>query len=406
MKQDEDYDIALLEEKNGILAAGSYCIQEKGTTEQLEERLGISSKEEIRKMVPKERSKPEGKEKISLQAKKNSVKSSGYKDNIEIKKMKPRIATAMKDRTKQELKSMFSKKILAEQEVAVQENTTENFGNTIPTDFLKNAGVLVIELLIHIVTLLGAAVTVGMFLMIMLLPLLIIISAIVCILAAVTLIIGVFVTPEDTTRDDFAVNKIVAYQEDVLEDAEDYKGKRYKGYKVEELVIEYSGISDITSNSDDILLVYLSEAADIDKTAESDGVVPLLNVNTLKENKAMDAALMDMLYISDVRYVKCRRKVEVVVTVTPAPAKGDGDGTASGAASSSEPKTKTITVIQYYYKATVTITGMSAEEWIEENRNKKEKSMYYFIADMFDSFGYEELGGDTVCQKYLNANLE
>ena len=399
-EQDTEFDVALLEEKNGVQMADAYQIQEKGTTEQLEEKLGVSSREEEGKKLPKERVEPRGNEKTAYQAQKHRVKGSSYKDNMKRKDKSSGRKKTMKDAAKKELKSIFAKQLLEEQAQEEQERAIENFGNTLAVNFLKKSGYLGLQVMIKaLVSFLGLlfSMLIGLVTTIVFaIPTIICIVTIVCVLLATSLISGIFVSSKDAAQDNFAVNRIIEYQESLINEAKAYNGKWHWGYNIEEVIIRYSGISNISSNSDDILLAYMTEATG-EKIMETDNIAPLMNVNTLNEKKAMNSALKDMLYISNVSYEKCSEEILVVVTPTPA------------SSSEEEPpvqEEQTITITRYYYKATVTISGISAKTWVQRNADAQELSMYSLLENIFNSFGYKSLEGDAVCQKYLSASLK
>lgn len=433
----ESYDIAELEEKNGIHAVRSNPQSEKGTTEQLEEKLGISSKEEQAKKIPKERVEPEGTAKTSYQAKKNGVRNKKNRDDRKKKREKGKSSKrsgAMKNAAKREMKNVIVNQILKEEEDSGLQEA--NSVQTVLTEYFKSMGKRSAKLaykgMKYILGLLAEVFILLLGLLLLLVPALIVLITAMAVVIAIAVIAGIFVTPENAAKEDFAANRISAYQAELLEEAESYNGDWHWGYYVEEVNIKYKGISNISANSDDMLLAYMANAAEDGDLGEEVNQAPLLNVDTLGEEWAMDEVLKDMLYISDVTYEKCTR--EIVVTVTPTPTATPAPTVSPTPEPSMTalptpvqvptqtpdqklsptpipsptptPEPETIIITETYYVVHVTITGVDADAWVTENVGGKEKALYSFLEELFISFGYQALGGDTVCQKYLNADMQ
>lgn len=423
----EEYDISELESKHGIRTRKRERNSgEEQNARQMEQRLGVSPTENgQKKKVPRERAEPQGEEKTSQQAGKNKVKSRRQSDNL--KKKKAGRSVALKEAAKREMKLQAARQVLDERKEPEENGMGTGIGQVLRSEFMSAAGKIGIKLLSKGLIFLGSFLVTLLLgclsLLISLIPFIVVTAGLVCVLAAAALITGIFVTPDITTLDSFAVNRITAHQEALLEEVDSYDGKWHWFHCVEEVEVRYDGISDIASNSDDILLAYMTEAADLDKVMEDDGTAPLLNVNTFSEKWAMSDVLDGMLYISDVEYIKRTRVVEAeaipvereklltigsfpLLATTVAPGGSSVPGTLATPAPEPTPEEEEKVEYETYYKVIVTITGIGAEEWVENNGNKEEDSIYTFLEEMFRSFGYHSMGGDEVCQKYLNADME
>ena len=528
IKNAREYDISGIEKRNGISSGKRLYVSAKTSTENLEQKNKVRSREEERagKNAPKERTKLQGEEKAEHVADKNKVHSKKQKDNLRKKKDKPKRKPESqgngKAALKREMKYFIVKQILAEGEDSGAGELVINVGSAVLSDRLKSLGRISLKLanvsgklalkliwkllaglLVLLLHILGG-------LLVMLLPVLLIgilvlaVPVIIVVIAA--MIVGLFVSPVDTTRDDFAVTVINEYQDEVYEEALDYVGKLHDWKRVDEVKVTYKGISNLDSNSDDILLVYFAKATDEGKFDEDTSQAPLLNVNTITEKWVMNDVLDDMLYIDSVTYAAETRKVIVWVTptatptpeptivivptptaspvptvtelpvptvtptpiptitpmptVTPAPTPiptlslsdmvaalqktpteeveqetnaeelvlmwvaepmTADEGNMGQLATSEQKLSPMLTatpsaapvqelvameVEKEFYVANVVIAGKSAEAWAADNLSSKEKSVYEFLKEMFVSFGYQEMGGDTVCQKYSESTLE
>ncbi|MBP3609488.1 MAG: hypothetical protein J6J42_04025 [Lachnospiraceae bacterium] len=343
--------------------------------ELLEQKLGISHKQEGTQKPPLGGSDVlEEEEKVSGQAEKNRIQSRRQRDNLREKKI--RRSGAMKEAAKREMKLQAVKKLMEEKEEFRHEEATTGIGRWMYSNIIsgaKRAGLkLLVKGLLFIGSFLVSLLLGCLSLLIALLPLLLVVMGVICVLVAVSVVAGIFVGPENVMREDFAVKMIYARQCEMLDIVESFEGSWYQDCRIEEVELEFEDVDDIMSNSDDILLAYMAKAADVDDMMEDGSAAPLLNVDTVREMLVLERVLEDMLYISAVEYVRYG---------------GETDEEA-------------------YYKAVVTITGMGAGRWIRANGNQEDREAYSFLYDVFHSFGYSSLGGDTVCREYLGMNRE
>lgn len=413
------YDVSSLEARNGIRPKDRARAAIKVRTEGLEAKNRVRSKAEQQKgkLTPKERESLQGKEKAEHIAEKNRVKSRDRKDNLKKKrkkaKKKKEVAAGA---AKREMKYLAARQVFMEGETSGVSEALAGIGKSVFLDWAqrlgkgsaKLAGKLLIKLsgalaalLFHVLLMLM------LFLLPFLVPIIIAFGAIVMVAGIAAMVVGIFISVEDTEQGDFAVKLINDYKAAVMAEAMGYEGRWHEQGEVEEVNISYSGMLGIDANSDDMLLVYMSKATDSRKLADDKGQAPLLHVDTNAEKKAMDAVLDEMFYIESVSYEE--RKRQVVVTVTPAPTPTDvsppepeHDGQGPAGDKAEEPETMTIT--QTYYVANVVIAGSTADAWMESN--SVDESVYFFLRDMFLSFGYVPGGGNVVCGKYMEAELE
>lgn len=433
----DEYDIAELEEKNGIKSAKNIQPEEKSSTEQLENKLGVSAKEETTKDVPRERIEAL-EDTTEGRAEKNGVRSTNQKDNVKKKKAsgnKSKYAEDMKKAAKREMKNLIINQILKEEE----NSESRAIDNTqfFLKEFCKNIGrksaVLAYKGMKYALMLGTQILILGIQIIFLLAPVLLVMITAILAMAAIAVIAGIFVTPENAALEDFAVNRIIAYQQELVCEAESYGDELYNGYYVEEVNIRYKGVPNIDANSDDILLAYMTYASDGNYEGEVNPA-PLLNVDTSNEMSSMEEVLEDMLYISDVTYEKNVREIKVTatptptvnptptiapvteITITPSPAPSlvptpimtpePSPVPTLSPLPTPTPTPEVIIIEEVYYVVNVTITGVEADIWVIENVSGKKESMYSLLRDLFDSFGYQSLGGDTVCQKYLNADVQ
>lgn len=448
-----EYDISVLEERNKISSGRTVYVSSRSSAENLEQKNKVRSRTEERKTnrAPREREELHGTEKAESIADKNKVRSKKQKDNLRKKKPKKHKKKKKSSGTgraalKREMKLFIMKQVLQEGEDSGAGELVLNAGVPMVMDKLQKIGKasmklsmkLIRKLLIGVFTLLGH-VLLGLLglLLPLLLPFVLIITAVGGVVAIASLIAGLFVSPVDATRDDFATTVIQAHQEEVLEDAYGYKGKSHNWKRVEYVNVSYRGIEDINSNSDDILLAYFSKATNENKFEEDSGQAPLLNVNSLTEKNVMKDVLKEMLFIESVTYATETLSYYIVVTPTPKPATVGPPAPTKAASEvlpvpspmpslppslsptpivspaptlspmpTPTPEPILLEVTEEYYVANVVIAGKSADEWVQNNLSKKEMSVYKFLLEMFKAFGYVKKGGDTVCQKYYNAMLE
>lgn len=293
---------------------------------------------------------------------------------------------------KHEMKLFVMKQVLAEGNDSGVGQLVATTGKAFLKDRIKNAAKwsgkkvlkltkkmlgLLLGVIFHLLFLLLGAVIV------IIIPILLVTAFLVCVVVVAAMLAGVFVSSADATKDDFAVTVIRNYQSELLEEAEKYVGTTYKGKNVEQVRIIYDGINSIDDNSDDLLLAYFIKATNENKFEEDASQAPLLNVNTIKEKKAMKEVLTGMLYKKQVNYIRKSRTVNVAVSPTEVVEKKES-----------------------YYVVDIVVSGKSVEEWSIKHFSDKEKDLYDFFLEMFQSFGYVEKGGDHVCTKYQKALLE
>lgn len=413
------YDVSSLEAKNGIRPEDRRRADIRGRTEGLEAKNRVRSKAEQQrgKLAPKERESLQGKEKADQLAEKNHVKSRDRKDNLKKKRKKARKKKGVAaGAAKRELKYLAARQIFMEGETSGVSEALVGIGKSVLVDWAqrlgkggaKLAGKLLIKLsgalaalLFHVLLMLM------LFLLPLLVPIIIAFGAIVMVGGIAAMVVGIFISVEDTEQGDFAVKLINDHKAAIIEEAEGYAGKWHDQKEVEEVNISYSGIARIDANSDDMLLVYMSIAADSRKLADGEGHAPLLHVDTNTKKKAMDVVLDEMFYIESVSYEEKTRQVVVTVTPAPTPAAAPPpepghDGQGAEGDKPEEPETRTI--IQTYYVANVVIAGITADAWREAN--SVDEQVYFFLRDMFLSFGYVPGGGNAVCVKYMEAELD
>lgn len=440
------YDISSLEEKHGISSGKKLIyVQAKNSCETLEQKNKVRSKEEEgkEKRRPKKREKPEGSQKTEHTAEKNKVRSKKQKDNLKKKRKsgKKKNANTSGAVMKHEMKLFVMKQVLAEGNDSGVGQLAAATGKAYLKDRIKNAakwsGKMVRKLTKKLLTLLlGLLCELAFFLLttvfVVVGPVLLMIASVVCVVGVAATLVGLFVSPADATKDDFAVTLIQNYQSELLENAQKKVGTTYKGKKVEQVNIIYEGIDSIDANSDDILLAYFVEATNENKFDEDDSQAPLLNVNTSNEKKAMKAVLAGMLYQESVTYSLETRTVYVTVTPTPTMTPIPSPATSitpipvppsaisptptpeapampapvPAASPAPAPVPEVVEVTESYYVVDIIISGKSAEEWSTNHFSEKEKEVYDFLLTMFQSFGYTEKGGDNVCKKYQEASLE
>ena len=437
LRRTAEYDIESIAEKNGIKSGQTVYVSSKNSIEELEEKNKVHSKEKTgeEQKVPKERKTPQGEEKTEQLAEKNKIKSKEHTDNLKKKEKKNGKKRAKKKTSgtsgataamKREMKYFIAKQLFQEGEDSGIGEAALGVGRAALGDVLKKLGKgmakVTGKLLVKLLMLLGSLLIQLISALVVLLfpilfPVLIVLFGVVALVVLASAVVGLFVGVDNTSQEDFAVRLINDHKTAIIEKAESYTGTMYKGKCVEGVELNFVGISDIDANSDDMLLVYMTEATDEGKFSEDSDQAPLLNVNTYSEKRVMNKVLKEMLYVQSVTYEKRIR--EITITITPAPV------TPSIVPSSMPTPTVTpsVTVIpsitvtptptpepeyivveEVYYIAHVTIGGINAEQW--EDISRKEETIYSFLYEMFRSFGYRPGGGETVCSKYLNAQLE
>ena len=421
LRNAKQYDVTNLEVKNGILSKKKENVLSSSATERIEQKLGINEKKEQNKekLVPKERN--EDKETIEHLAEKQNIRSKTRKDNLKrkpkkAKKEKSTIATA----AKRELKFFLAKQVLAEENNTSAGEVIVGFGKSVlatggqkvgnkirqgvSTVFFKIITSIIAILLPLLLSMLGLFMS-------FFLPFLIVLLLGGCFLVSIAVLAGLFVYSDDVKKEDFAVTLIDNYKTAIIQEANTYAREQWYGEELEKVTIAYDGISNMDANSDDILLAYLTEAAESSHFSIEDSQAPLLNVDTDAEQKAMNTVLREMLYIKTVIYEEKTRTVSIEVIPTP-PVTSDivpeeswnSEGTVPLLPESMKPEI--IERIETYYVATVVISGESANDWaIEHNKNQPE-CIYTFLVEVFESLGYQLKGGATVCEKYIKANLE
>ena len=420
----EGYDVSELAEKNGVRC---------------------KTKQQREKLMPKESVTLHG---ITGTAKRNNVQSKNDDGNLQKKQKK----SSKKNGTvanvaRQEMKLFIAKQVFMEGENSgagdaltgifrsVVRNGFQRFGKRV----LKQTG----RLLIWTVSLLLRFLVAFFSLLLpILLPVILLLLAVVLIAELAAVMIGFLLDASATAQSDFAVTIINDHKAAIMEEAEAYAGTVYDGKEVEEVVIRYSCITDIDSNSDDMLLAYMVTASRDQQVLEDGSQAPLLLVNTSGEQEAMAAVLQDMLFIKSISYEERTREIIVTVTPTPEPSKTPTlpaavtptpEATATPGAPAaqvtpmapaapatapqgavtpvpSETPTPSVTpapevtvITETYYAAIVVIEGSDAALWLQNHVIND--SVATFFTQMFRSFGYIPMGGDSVCSRYAEAAI-
>ena len=395
-----DYDYSSLEQKNGIQTPSKQLESTKEATERKENRLKVKErKTDTKGTGVKETEHLSNEEKVERGAEKNKLKSKKNKENLRKKKRISHngIASAV---AKREMKLIVVKQVLAEDENMNLTDSIANIGKAVATDFFQISSKKILRTaqksFLKVTFLLGSLLL-QLFMgfvsvcLLFLSPVIVVITGVVLVITGIALLAGFFLNPGDITKEDFAVSVIKDYTNQLMQEIDAYESNFYEGYPVETVYVTYSGIDTLDANRDDLLLAYMTLAAE-NQTFESDeSYAPILNVDKSEEEQAMRTVLEDMLYIGELTYKIEDREVLVKVETS----------------EETMQEEIWITQTEQYAVAEVTVVGKTAATWaINQGIVPEDGAFYWLLLDIFESFGYTAGGGDVVCRKYQEASLQ
>ena len=395
-----DYDYSGLEQKNGIQTPSKQLESSKEATERKENRLKVKErKTDTKGTGVKETKSLSNEEKVERGAEKNKLKSKKNKENLRKKKRISHngIASAV---AKREMKLIVAKQVLAEDENMNLTDSIAQVGKAVATDFFQVSSKKLFRTaqksFLKVTFLLGSLLL-QLFMgfvsvcLLFLSPVIVVIIEVVLVIAGIALLAGFFLNPGDITKEDFAVSVIEDYTNQLVQEIASYESNFYEGYRVETVYVTYSGIDTLDANRDDLLLAYMTLAAENQTFKSEESYAPILNVDKSEEEQAMRIVLDEMLYIEDVTYEVKEREVLVKVE------------------SSEEAMQEEMWVTQteQYAVAEVTVVGKTADTWAtKQGIVPEDGAFYWLLLDIFESFGYTAGGGDVVCRKYQEASLQ
>ena len=395
-----DYDYSSLEQKNGIQTPSKQLESTKEATERKENRLKVKErKTDTKSTGVKETKSLSNEEKVERGAEKNKLKSKKNKENLHKKKRISHngIASAV---AKREMKLIVVKQLLDEGKSMSITDSFVHIGEAVAIDFLQLSSKKLFRTaqksFLKVTFLLGSLLL-QLFMgfvsvcLLFLSPVIVVITGVVLVIAGIALFAGFFLNPGDITKENFAVSVIETYTNQLVQEIDTYESNFYEGYPVETVYVTYSGIDTLDANRDDLLLAYMTLAAENQTFESEESYAPILNVDKREEQQVMRTVLNEMLYIEDVTYEVKEREVLVKVE-------------------SSEETTQEemwVTQTEQYAVAEVIVVGKTADTWaIKQGIVPEDGAFYWLLLDIFESFGYTAGGGDVVCRKYQEASLQ